>query len=135
MNEQPDIRILVGNEGDDVVSGKSAALIRKNLNKALSAGIKIKVGLDQRSVKALQTQLTQLASGIKINVGSNNTNSEISGGNGPSITQQQQNKLVTEAATNAQRRHADATRSATLERIRQNKTIADGSLALARFND
>lgn len=68
-NQTPDIRILVGNRGGASASGESAVLIRSNLEKALSAGIKIKVGLDQTSVKALQTQLKKLTSGITVNVG------------------------------------------------------------------
>lgn len=46
----PAIRILVGNLGDASPSGESATLIRTNLEKALSAGIKIKITPDVSGV-------------------------------------------------------------------------------------
>ena len=105
---KPDIRILVGNKGDAAANGASAVLIRTNLEKALSSGIKIKVSLDSASTKTLKTQINQLS--------------------------QQKHTLETDSATNAQKRNADATRKATEEQLRRNKALADGSLALSRFN-
>lgn len=105
---KPDIRILVGNKGDAAANGASAVLIRTNLEKALSSGIKIKVSLDSASTKTLKTQINQLS--------------------------QQKHTQETDSATNAQKRNADATRKATEEQLRRNKALADGSLALSRFN-
>lgn len=57
----PDVRILVGNLGDASPSGESAALIRTNLEKALSAGIKIKITPDTTALTGSSGKSTAFA--------------------------------------------------------------------------
>ena len=57
----PDVRILVGNLGDASPSGESAALIRTNLEKALSAGIKIKITPDTSALTGSSGKSTAFA--------------------------------------------------------------------------
>lgn len=56
----PDISILIGAKGGYSVNGDSARLIRNQLNTALAAGIKVKVGLDKASVKELKDKIASL---------------------------------------------------------------------------
>lgn len=57
----PDVRILVGNLGDASPSGESATLIRTNLEKALSAGIKIKITPDTTALNGSSGKSTAFA--------------------------------------------------------------------------
>lgn len=57
----PDVRILVGNLGDASPSGESATLIRTNLEKALSAGIKIKIMPDTTALNGSSGKSTAFA--------------------------------------------------------------------------
>lgn len=57
----PDVRILVGNLGDALPSGESATLIRTNLEKALSAGIKIKITPDTSALTGSSGKSTAFA--------------------------------------------------------------------------
>ena len=104
-NKTPDIRILVGNTGGASSSGESAVLIRANLEKALSSGIKIKVNIDKSQLTKLKEQV-QYALNIKV--------SGVSG-NGSS------GKLSADKEAAAQ--------------AKWNKTFSDASLKLAQFNN
>lgn len=104
-NQTPDIRILVGNRGGASASGESAVLIRNNLEKALSSGIKIKVQADTAQLKQFKRQI-QDVSGPQINIGAT-----ASGGTG---------KLPSDKDVATQ--------------LKLNKAFSDGSLKLSQFN-
>ena len=71
MAENPDLRVLVGNEGDALPSGASANLIRTNLEKALGSQgqpVKISITVDQQSINAVRNEIAKAFSNISINL-------------------------------------------------------------------
>ena len=71
MAENPDLRVLVGNEVDALPSGASANLIRTNLEKALGSQgqpVKISITVDQQSINAVRNEIAKAFSNISINL-------------------------------------------------------------------
>ena len=71
MADNPDLRVLVGNEGDALPSGASANLIRNNLEKALGSQgqpVKIRIQVDQQSINAVRDEIAKAFSNININL-------------------------------------------------------------------
>ena len=70
MADNPDLRVLVGNEGDALPSGASASLIRKNLEKALGSQgqpVKIRIQVDPQSINAVRDEIAKAFANININ--------------------------------------------------------------------